>query len=67
MRKSISRLADKLMTAALPTEDAAAGCPPDCQTFYECDNYHHEYRTTCCYSGSCTYSCSPLVYTGGSC
>lgn len=67
MRVSIPRLADKLLTAVLPQDDAAAGCPPDCQTFYECDNYHHLYTTRCCYRGDCSYYCSALQYTGNSC
>lgn len=63
MRKSIASVADRLLTAVLPRDEAAAACPPDCQQHYTCSN-HYEYTYTCCYAANCNLSCGPAQYVG---
>lgn len=66
MFNSINRLADKLLTAVLPQDKAAAACAPDCQPNQVCQN-HFLYTQQCCYTPACIVSCGPLHYTGQPC
>ena len=63
MISSIARVGDRLLSALLPKDEASAYCPPDCE-YQEVCLGADRYTQKCCYTATCQYQCSGLVYAG---